>query len=87
MSPNIHVISPDTQETANQIDSDDGNLKLNSKGVNIGYLNIQGICARNLTKFDEVKLMLTSPNNTNLHIFGISETKLKKSQNDQCIPY
>ncbi|MES9882038.1 MAG: reverse transcriptase family protein, partial [Sedimenticola sp.] len=34
-----------------------------------------------MTKFDEVKIMLTSPENESLHIFGLSETKLKDNKN------
>ena len=48
-----------------------------SKGLNFGHLNIQGICGKNMCKFSEIKAMLTSPANNSLHIFGISETKLK----------
>ncbi len=53
------------------------NLSLPCKGFNIGYLNIQGICGTNLSKFEELKCMLTSDKNNQLHVFGISETKLK----------
>lgn len=52
-------------------------LNLASKGINIGHLNIQGICGDKLSKFSELKVLLTSPENNNLHIFGLSETKLK----------
>ena len=52
-------------------------LQLNNKGINIGHLNIQGICGENLSKFSELQVLLTSPGNNNLHIFGLSETKLK----------
>ncbi|MCG8113419.1 MAG: reverse transcriptase domain-containing protein [Candidatus Thiodiazotropha taylori] len=48
------------------------NLGLRGKGMRIGHLNIQGLCG----KIDQVRLMLTSENNL-VHIFGISESKLK----------
>ena len=47
------------------------------KGYNIGHLNIQGLCGDKLSKFSEISLMLTSKENEKLHIFGMSETKLK----------
>ncbi|MCG7879242.1 MAG: endonuclease/exonuclease/phosphatase family protein, partial [Candidatus Thiodiazotropha endolucinida] len=60
-------------------EKENGNvLNLSSKGINIGHLNIQGICGENLTKFSELKVLLTLPENNNLHIFGLSETKLKE---------
>ena len=40
-------------------------------------INIQGICGQNMSKYSELKLMLTAEENRNLHIFGLSETKLK----------
>ena len=52
-------------------------LNLRSKGINIGHLNVQGICGENLSKFSELKILLTAPKNNGLHIFGLSETKLK----------
>ena len=52
-------------------------LNLDSKGINIGHLNIQGICGENMSKFSELKLLLTARENCNLHILGLSETKLK----------
>ncbi|MES9882533.1 MAG: reverse transcriptase family protein [Sedimenticola sp.] len=74
--PKPHVSPiPSDQNDKHSNESNGIDLNLNSKGLNIGYLNIQGICANN--KFDEVKIMLTSPENSNLHIFGLSETKLK----------
>ena len=30
-----------------------------------------------MNTFSELNILLTSPDNTNLHIFGMSETKLK----------
>ena len=50
---------------------------MGSKGINIGHLNIQGICGENISKFSELKLLLTVRENFNLHILGLSETKLK----------
>ena len=49
---------------------------MSSRGLNIGHLNIQGICGE-LNKFSELKVLLTLPENNNLHILGLSETKLK----------
>jgi hypothetical protein len=46
-------------------------MNLLSKGLNIGHLNVQGLTS----KLDEIKLLLQ--NNNNIHIFGISETKLQ----------
>lgn len=54
------------------------NLNLKKKGINIGFLNVQGICGKNMSKFSEINLMLTSPVNKNIHIFGMCETKLKE---------
>ena len=53
------------------------NLTLCSKGINMGHLNIQGTCGEKLGKFSEIQALLTSPENYNLHVFGLSETKLK----------
>ena len=47
------------------------------KGYNIGHLNIQGLCGDKLSKLSEISLMLTSKENEKIHIFGMSETKLK----------
>ena len=52
-------------------------LNLSGKGINIGHLNVQGICGENLSKFSELKILLTAPENNGLHILGLSETKLK----------
>ena len=52
-------------------------LNLSSKGINIGHLNVQVICGENLSKFSELKTLLTAPEKNDLHIFGLSETKLK----------
>ena len=50
----------------------------NSKGINIGNLNVQGICGDKMSKFSEITSLLTAPANSGLHIFGMSETKLKE---------
>ena len=50
-------------------------LDLSDKGLNFGHLNIQGICGRDMSKFSEIKAILNI--NKNLHILGLSETKLK----------
>ena len=52
-------------------------FNLSSRGINIDHLNIRGICGRKLGKFSELKVLLTLPENNNLHILGLSETKLK----------
>lgn len=53
------------------------NLGLTGKGMRIGHLNIQGLS----NKIDQVKLMLTSKNNS-IHILGLSESKLKDYHSD-----
>ena len=55
-----------------------------SKGLNFGHLNIQGICGKNLCKFAEIKALSTPPENSSLHIFGISETNLKSHKLSSC---
>ncbi|MCG8032729.1 MAG: hypothetical protein JAY75_14385 [Candidatus Thiodiazotropha taylori] len=55
-----------------------------SKGLNFGHLNVQGICGKNMCKFSEIKAMLTAPENKFLHVFGISETKLKQHKMSSC---
>lgn len=50
-------------------------LGLPDKGLNIGHLNVQGMCGKDLCKFSEIKAILTV--NKHLHIMGLSETKLK----------
>ena len=52
-------------------------LNLRNKGINIGHLNIQGICGEKLVKFSELQTLLTAPENDNVHVFGLSESKLK----------
>ena len=54
-------------------------LNLISKGINIGHLNVQGICGDKMSIFSEISAILTAPENNKLHIFGMSETKLKKN--------
>ena len=58
-----------------QTNYDHLHLRLSDKGLNFGHLNIQGICGRDMSKFYETKAILGR--NTNLHILGLSETKLK----------
>ena len=53
------------------------NLNLKKKGINIGFLNIQGICGKEMVKFSEINLMLSSQENKKLHAFAMCETKLK----------
>ena len=59
-------------------------FNLMSKGLHFGHLNIQGICGKNMCKFSEIKAILMSPENSSLHIFGISETKLKSHKLSSC---
>ena len=54
------------------------NLNLKKKGMNFGFINIQGICGNELSKFSEINLMLTSETMKNLHAFCFCETKLKE---------
>ena len=51
-------------------------LKLCNNGMNIEFLNVQGLCS----KFSEIQVMLTSKQNANLHIFSLCETKLNSSK-------
>ena len=50
-------------------------LKLCKKGMNKGFLNVQGFSS----KFSEIQILLTSEENKNLHIFSICESKLNSS--------
>ena len=56
------------------------NLNLKRKGINIVFLNIQGLCGKKMCKFSEVKSMLTSVENKKLHVFAMYETKLKQQK-------
>ena len=53
------------------------NLNLTTKGLKIGHLNIQGL----QNKFEQVDLLLNNSGN-DIHIFGLSETKLKNFHPD-----
>ena len=55
-----------------------------SKELNFGHLNIQGLCGKNMCKFSEIKAIMMSPENSSLHIFGLSETKLKSHKLTPC---
>ena len=46
--------------------------------MNFCFINIQGICGNELSKFSEINLMLISERNKNLHVFCFCETKLKE---------
>ena len=48
-----------------------------SKCINIDHLHSQGICGDRMSKFSAKTSILTSPVNNKLHIFRMSETKLK----------
>lgn len=54
------------------------NLHLNDKGMKIGHLNIQGIA----NKIDQIRAMLNS-NKNDVHILGISESKLNSDHPDK----
>ena len=45
--------------------------------MHIGHLNVQGL----QNKFDQIDLMLNSENN-DIHVLGLSETKLKDFHQD-----
>ena len=53
------------------------NLNLSNKGINIGILNVQGLCSRDMIKFSKIELLFTAERNKYVHIFGMCETKLK----------
>ena len=61
----------------NHKESNTNTFNLSTRGLNIGHLNIQDIRGENLNKFSDLKVLLTLPENNNLHILGLSETKLK----------
>ena len=54
------------------------NFNLSPKDINFGHLNVQGTCGQNMSKFSQLKAILTAPENSALHIFGINESKLKE---------
>ena len=55
-------------------------LKLLSKGMNIGHLNIQGI----QNKIEQLKIIFSSSQNL-IHVLGLRETKLKDFHSDNVI--
>ena len=85
-TPNVPTVSLNSSNNQHQADKSyspsDSNqntcsLNLNSKGINNGHLNVQGICGDKMSKFSEISAILATPENNKLHIFGMSETKLK----------
>ena len=64
--------------------SDTLSFNLMPKGLNCGHLNIQGSSGKSMCKFSETKAISTSPENSSLHIFGFSETKLKPYKLSTC---
>ena len=58
--------------------SDSLNFNLSAKCFNFGHLNVQGLCGQNMSKFSQLKALLSSPVNNALHLIGLSETKLKE---------
>ena len=55
-------------------------LQLSKKGMNIRFLNVQGICSREMTKFAEIELMMTAEENKNLSFLSLCETKLNDNK-------
>ena len=51
--------------------------KVQTKCLYLKMLNIQGICGKEMVKFSEINLMLSSQENKKLHAFAMCETKLK----------
>ena len=52
------------------IESTQLSLNLMSKCLNFGHLNIQGLGGKNMCNFSEIKAILTSPENSSLHILA-----------------
>ena len=50
---------------------------LKAKGFHFAHLNVQGLCGQNMSEFSQLQAMLKSLVNSALHLFGLSETKLK----------
>ena len=67
----------DTSSSSSNSNQNTCSFNLNSKGIDIGHLNVQGICGNKMSKFLEISAILTAPENNKLHICGMSETKLK----------
>ena len=73
--PSTETINHSVRNTNNDSNSVSSvNLNLKKKGINIGFLNVQGICGKDMSKFSEINLMLT------LHVFGMCESKLKEDK-------
>ena len=66
------------------IESTQSSLNLMSKDLNFGHLNIQGLCGKNMCNFLKIKAILTSPENSSMHIFGLSETNIKSHKLTSC---
>ena len=77
VSGNDEIVSNKSNPSSNDI-KNVCSIKLDSKDINIGHLNVQGICGDKMTKFSEITSLLTDPVNSKLHVFGMSETKLKE---------
>ena len=75
---NHDLFVPDTSTSSIYNIQDIYSFNLNSKGINIGHLNVQGIFGDKMSKFSEITSLLTAPVNSGLHIFGMSQTKLKE---------
>ena len=70
---NIHDVNNNSATCAHNL----VDLGLKSKGFRIGHINIQSI----QNKIDQIDIMLNHSNN-DVHVFGLSETKLKHFHTD-----
>ena len=64
-----HILQGEALIT-NHKESNNNMFYLCSRALNIGQLNIQGICGENLNKFSELKVLLALTENNILHILG-----------------
>ena len=66
-----------------RLDNNEGtvnDLQRSKKGMNIGFLNVQGLYSRDMTKFSEKELIMTSKGNKNLSILSLCETELEDNK-------
>ena len=61
---NLSNVAPDEPLLLNETQYSCGDaftdtLKLCIKGSNIGFLNVQGLCSREMSKFAEIEVMMT----------------------------
>ena len=69
----------ETSSSSSNSNQNTCSFNLNSKGVDIGHLNVQRLWEDKMSKYSEISAILTAPENNKLHICGMSETKLKKT--------